>query len=109
MSEQNWLPDAEVRALYPKVRNFSPWPIKVGMGALPCETEREFPQWLRSARLERGLSVRELALRAGVSKSYVSGLERDTPNHGTARQPSPEVVSKLAAALGVGLAALVEG
>jgi hypothetical protein len=102
MTAPNWLPDAAVRALYPKVRNLSPFPIHPGMGQLPCATDRPFPQWLRAARLERGLSLRELSVLTRLSKSYLSGLERDTPNCGTTREPSPAVVARLRLALGAG-------
>lgn len=57
---------------------------------------------LRAARLERGVSVRELARRAGVSPSYASAIER-----GHAR-PAVAVLQKLTAGLGLTLNSLVE-
>lgn len=50
-----------------------------------------------------GLSQLALAQRARVAQGYVSGLEA-----GTKRNPSVAVVRKLARALGVSVAALVE-
>lgn len=52
------------------------------------------------ARLEElGMSRQELALRAGVSKSYVYKLLMEGP--GNRENPSPEIKQKIAAALGL--------
>jgi transcriptional regulator with XRE-family HTH domain len=51
--------------------------------------------WIRSMRLEQGLSQRELASRSGLSRSYVCDIERGRGAH-----PSVETLDKLATALG---------
>ncbi len=51
--------------------------------------------WTRAARLEQGLSQRELASRSGLSRSYVCDIERGRGAH-----PSVDTLDKLAAALG---------
>jgi transcriptional regulator with XRE-family HTH domain len=52
-------------------------------------------QWIRATRMEQSLSQRELATRAGLSRSYVCDIERGRGAH-----PSVETLDKLAAALG---------
>ncbi|KAA1418138.1 helix-turn-helix domain-containing protein [Mumia zhuanghuii] len=54
---------------------------------------------IRTLRTDKGLSLTELAERAGVSKSYLSTVE-----HGTGSRPGVAVLHKLATALGVTLA-----
>jgi transcriptional regulator with XRE-family HTH domain len=54
---------------------------------------------IRNLRTEKGLSLTELAERAGVSKSYLSTVE-----HGTGSRPGVAILHKLATALGVTLA-----
>lgn len=54
---------------------------------------------IRTLRSEKGLSLTELAERAGVSKSYLSTVE-----HGTGSRPGVAILHKLATALGVTLA-----
>ncbi|WP_017755130.1 helix-turn-helix domain-containing protein [Calidifontibacillus oryziterrae] len=49
---------------------------------------------IRDLRIKRGLSLSELAKLSGVSKSYLSFIER-----GKQTNPSIEVVEKIAAAL----------
>ena len=51
--------------------------------------------WIRATRMEQGLSQRELATRAALSRSYVCDIERGRGAH-----PSVETLDKLAAALG---------
>jgi transcriptional regulator with XRE-family HTH domain len=51
--------------------------------------------WVRATRMEQGLSQRELATRAALSRSYVCDIERGRGAH-----PSVETLDKLAAALG---------
>jgi len=58
---------------------------------------------LRALRVERGLSVNELALRAGVSAGTVSQVERNKAN------PSVRILERLRQALSVPLTALLEG
>lgn len=57
---------------------------------------------LRALREERGYSLSALAESAGVSKGYLSDLER-----GTAGNPTVDVVRKIAGGLGVPLLALL--
>src|SRR5262245_23888728 len=62
---------------------------------------RGFPGRLRLLRIAAGLSVDDLASRAGLTPATVAKLEL------RARRPTPAAVAKLAAALGVGHEALV--
>lgn len=64
---------------------------------------RTFGEWLLERRREARLSQDELAARAGVSKSYISTLERNAPHPTTGAPPQPttETVDSLAEALGV--------
>ena len=57
---------------------------------------------LRSLRMERGLSVNELAMLAGVSVGTVSQVERNKAN------PSMRILERLRQALSVPLTALLE-
>jgi len=50
---------------------------------------------VREARLKVGLSQEELADRAGIDRTYASGIER------AVRNPTITVLAKLAAALGL--------
>ncbi|GII01624.1 XRE family transcriptional regulator [Planobispora takensis] len=56
---------------------------------------------IRSLREERGISLSELARRAGVGKATLSGLENGT------RNPTLETLWAVTAQLGVGLASVV--
>jgi transcriptional regulator with XRE-family HTH domain len=58
---------------------------------------------MRRFREERGLSLNQLAAKAGVSKGYLSSLE----NEPSARRPSAETLYALANALGVTIADLM--
>jgi transcriptional regulator with XRE-family HTH domain len=58
---------------------------------------------LRALRIEQGLSVNELAVRAGVSAGTVSQVERNKAN------PSVRILERLRQALSVPLTALLEG
>lgn len=51
--------------------------------------------WIRTVRLQQGLSQRELADRSGLSRSYVCDIERGRGAH-----PSVGTLDKLGAALG---------
>ena len=53
-------------------------------------------------RLEQGLSQEKLAARAGIHRSYVFKLEKGEVN------PSLEVISGIAGALGVSASKLIE-
>ena len=57
---------------------------------------------LRALRIEQGLSVNELAMRAGVSAGTVSQVERNKAN------PSVRILERLRQALSVPLTALLE-
>ncbi len=59
---------------------------------------------LEDRRLEAALSQRELAVMAGVDLNTVRALEKDPP----ATRPHPKTVRKLAAALRIKPAELVE-
>lgn len=62
-----------------------------------------FGKWLVQARERAGLTQRELAQRAGISTTYVSGLEREEPSarDGSPRRPRVEKIDALARALGI--------
>lgn len=80
--------------------------IMHSLGALPpggFTVAMNFGRWLKEARKGRRLSQEELARAAGCTGSYISLLERGTPDKrsGAALRPSVEVVDALAAALGV--------
>ena len=64
-------------------------------------TNRAFGQALRRQRQVAGLSQEELAARAGLHRTFVSLLERGL------RNPSLDVVRRLAAPLGITAATLV--
>lgn len=60
-------------------------------------------QWIRKTRADQGLSQRALADRSGLSRSYVCDIER-----GRGAQPSVTTLDKLAAALGLSRADLLQ-
>lgn len=57
-----------------------------------------FGETLYSARKKAGLTQDQVADKAGVTKSYVSALERNLPNYRTGALPHPkrDIVIKLA-------------
>lgn len=57
---------------------------------------------MRAIRREKGWSQEELADRAGVHRTYISGVER------LVRNPTITVVERIAKALGVGVGELVD-
>ncbi|MFC0469819.1 helix-turn-helix domain-containing protein [Halalkalibacter kiskunsagensis] len=57
---------------------------------------------VKKYRLEKGLSMSELAERAGVAKSYVSSIERNIQTN-----PSIQFLEKVAVVLGVSVEALL--
>lgn len=67
----------------------------------PAELSAEVGERVRQLRLRRGLSLSELARRAGLGKGTLSELESGQ------RNPTLETLYALAAPLGVGLAALI--
>lgn len=58
---------------------------------------------IRAVRQQRGMSLRDLANRSGVSKAYLSQLENDP-----GRRPSVDVVVRIAEALGVSVLELLD-
>ncbi|WP_260596783.1 helix-turn-helix domain-containing protein [Sphingomonas endolithica] len=62
---------------------------------------RQLGENVRRIRKERGISQEELALDAGMKRSYVSDLERGT------RNPTVRALGRLAAALKVPPAILI--
>lgn len=60
----------------------------------------QFGEAVRTARVAAKLSQEELADRSGLDRSYVGGVERGE------RNPTLEVIAKVAAGLGVDLADL---
>lgn len=61
----------------------------------------ELAERLAQLRSEQGLSLSEIARRAHVSKAYLSQLE-----HGASKQPSYEILIRVATALGVSVSKL---
>lgn len=57
---------------------------------------------IQRLRLARRLSLSEVAERAGISKSYLSSIERDIQGN-----PSIQVLEKICAVLGVSVASLL--
>lgn len=57
---------------------------------------------VRTLRVGKGLSVNEFAKQSGVSKSYISNIER-----GVQKNPSLIIMGKLAKTLGVSLEELL--
>lgn len=74
-------------------RGLSPWPNTLGKFCRP--TTDPFGSMVRAQRLAAGLSLRQLAARASVSRSYLSDLER-----GQVAAPSQAVVGRISEALG---------
>ena len=66
------------------------------------DLRRTFARNLKRWRRERGLSQEELALRAGIDRTYVSALER------CLYSASVDTIAKLASVLKVNPAALLE-
>jgi transcriptional regulator with XRE-family HTH domain len=60
-------------------------------------------QKIRQLREEKGLSLNGLAEEASISKAYLSQLENDV-----SKQPSAEILLKIASALGVTIADLLD-
>jgi transcriptional regulator with XRE-family HTH domain len=58
---------------------------------------------LRAARRDRGLTLREVADRAGVTESFLSQVERDLAS------PSIATLRRIAVALGMSIGAILDG
>lgn len=65
-----------------------------------------FGEWLRKKRVEKHLSGVQLERLSGVSRQYISNLERNLTSDFTGKivQPSVEKVDALAKGLGVSVA-----
>ena len=66
------------------------------------DIRKKFGKHLRALREERGWSQEEFADRAGLHRTYVSAVERGV------RNPTLSVLERLAKALGVSMAELVQ-
>ena len=64
---------------------------------------RKFGLRVKTARRELGLSQEDFAERAGMDRTYISGIERGI------RNPTLAVIARLAAALGISVAELMRG
>lgn len=62
-----------------------------------------FGQNLKKIRQSKGMSINELSRRSGVNASYISAIERDEK-----KNPSMEILDKLATCLNVEITALLE-
>lgn len=58
---------------------------------------------IRIIREEKGMTLNELAFQSGVSKSYISYIER-----GMQKNPSISVLEKISVALGIEFIELIE-
>lgn len=65
------------------------------------DIKEKFGNRLKSLRKEKALSQEELALKSGLNRPYISGIEQGK------RNVSLEVMEKLAEALGLGMEELV--
>lgn len=65
------------------------------------DIKEKFGNRLKTLRKEKGLSQEELALKSGLNRPYISGIEQGK------RNVSLEVMEKLAEALGVEIGELV--
>ncbi|MFA8440009.1 helix-turn-helix domain-containing protein [Pueribacillus sp. YX66] len=59
---------------------------------------------VKKIRTEKGLSLSELAERAGVAKSYLSSIERNIQSN-----PSIQFLEKIAAVLDISVESLIDG
>lgn len=66
-------------------------------------SQATFGDWLKAKRLELKISGAELERRSGVSRQYISNLERNLKSDTTQEivKPSVEYVDKLAKGLGI--------
>jgi DNA-binding XRE family transcriptional regulator len=67
------------------------------------DISKAFGENVRKYRKARGLSQEQFALKYEVDRTYISGIERGK------RNPTIEIVQKLARALGVSIADLFDG
>jgi transcriptional regulator with XRE-family HTH domain len=78
-------------------------PSEEGAGRTPVERDDELGRRIRQIRTERGLSLAALAAKAGVTRSFVSSVERGIA------YPSVLVLREIAAALDVPVFMLFTG
>jgi XRE family transcriptional regulator, master regulator for biofilm formation len=78
------------------------WDADIGGKNSEGGSSRMIGKRIHKARLEKELSLSELADRAGVSKSYLSYIERDLQNN-----PSIQVLSRIASVLGLDVESLL--
>jgi len=64
--------------------------------------ERMIGETIKKKRIEKGLSLNELALLSKVSKSYLSYIER-----GIQKEPSPHIISRIAKVLNTSIEELL--
>lgn len=64
---------------------------------------RQLGYRLRFLRQQKGLTIEELALEAGINRNYLNDLERG------ARNPTLKILNRIATALGINLSNLFEG
>lgn len=65
--------------------------------------QRQLGMRVRYLRMQKKLSQEDLALEAGINKNYLSDLERGN------RNPTVEVLNKIAQALEIPISTLFEG
>lgn len=90
------------------VRRISHSPLRLPVPICPeghAIARRSDTAQIRRFRKDRDLTLSELAVEAGVAKSYLSALESDEGN--TQRRPSAETLYRLANALGVAVSDLL--
>lgn len=77
----------------------------IGVQMANTPKNRSFGDWLRDKRAEKHISGPELERRSGVSRQFVSDLERNTASPKTGRlvKPTVEKVDALARGLGVSI------
>lgn len=75
------------------------------MPCLSCgmKAQKIFGQNVRRMRKAAGISQEELAFQAGLARSYMSDVERGE------RNPTVKIIGRIAAALKISAAELVEG
>ena len=77
--------------------------VDVMAGRPPTKDAPPFGQRMAALRQERGMSQTELAARLNMSRAMVTYYERKAKN------PTAEIIQKIADALGVGVDALLNG
>jgi transcriptional regulator with XRE-family HTH domain len=79
------------------------WTMEDMLSTLEDEVSLRTGRAVKQRRQAAGLSLRELAARSGISSSMISDIERG------AKSPTVTTVVRLALALGVSAAALIDG